>query len=129
MSRLTDVARKLRNNSTSAERVLWRAINRNQIEGFRFRRQVPLAGYVVDFACHDAKLVIEVDGATHSTEAEIEYDRRRETAIVAEGYAIVRFRNDKVYESLDAVVDAILLKLQSLRPRIAAPESPVCPAR
>jgi len=70
MHRLTPVVRRLRRDATPAEKLLWRAINREQT-GFRFRRQVPLGGYVVDFACQEARLVIELDGATHSTDEEL----------------------------------------------------------
>ena len=55
-------ARQLRNHPTDAERCLWQALRLRNLEGFRFRRQVPLAGYVVDFLCPQARLVVEVDG-------------------------------------------------------------------
>jgi very-short-patch-repair endonuclease len=75
--RLTPVARKLRRNATDAERRLWHGVRREQIAGFKFRRQVILDGFVVDFAWYDARLVIEVDGATHSTDAEVARRVRR----------------------------------------------------
>jgi very-short-patch-repair endonuclease len=75
--RLTPIAQRLRREATKAERILWRAINRGQIEGFKFRRQVPLCGYIVDFACHEARLVVELDGATHSTDDELAADADR----------------------------------------------------
>ena len=69
--------------------------------------------------CHDAKLVVEIDGATHSSDAELAHDARRQSALEAAGYVVVRFYNAHVYEQTDSVVDAILLKLLSLRPRSA----------
>ena len=122
MHRLTPVARKLRSNATSAEKLLWRALRGKQLEGFRFRRQVPIAGYVADFACHEARLVVEIDGATHSTDAELAHDARRQSALEAAGYVVLRVYNTDVYEQIDSVVDAILLKLHALRPRLT-PES------
>lgn len=117
--RLTPIARRLRRDATSAEKLLWRALRGKQLEGFRFRRQVPLAGYVADFACHEARLVVEIDGATHSTDAELAHDARRQSALEAAGYVVLRVYNTDVYEQIDSVVDAILLKLHALRPRRA----------
>jgi len=121
--RLTPIARKLRREATPAERILWRAINREQIAGFRFRRQAPIAGYIVDFACQEAKLIIEVDGATHSTNIELVRDATRDAALERAGYAILRFRNAEIYDNLDGAIETILLKLGALRPRIAPTDS------
>lgn len=57
-------ARDLRNNATDAERAPWRALRGRQIDGYRFRRQVPIAGYIADFACPQLKLIVELDGAS-----------------------------------------------------------------
>ncbi len=121
--RLTPIAQRLRREATKAERILWRAINRGQIEGFKFRRQVPLCGYIVDFACHEARLVVELDGATHSTEDELAADADRQKKIEDEGYAVLRFRNAEVYDNLDGVIETMWLKVGALRPRLAADES------
>jgi very-short-patch-repair endonuclease len=92
-SRLTPVARSLRRNATSVERRLWQGLRREQVAGFRFRRQVPLGGFIADFACLEARLVVEVDGATHSTDQEIERDTARSTALRAQGFDVLRFTN------------------------------------
>ena len=63
-------ARDLRNNSTDAERALWQALRGRQLEGFRFRRQVPIAGYIADFLCPKSKLTIELDGGQHAEQGE-----------------------------------------------------------
>jgi very-short-patch-repair endonuclease len=68
------LARKLRSDQTAAERSLWAALRRHGIEGFRFRRQAVPCGFIVDFACYEARLIVEVDGATHSTETELAKD-------------------------------------------------------
>ncbi len=96
---------------------MWRALRGKALEGFRFRRQAPIAGYVADFACHDAKLIVEIDGATHSTEEELAHDARRQASLEAAGYAVLRFYNVDVYEHLDSVVDAVVARLKELRPR------------
>ena len=121
--RLTPIARRLRHEATKAERILWRAIYRGQLDGFKFRRQVPICGYVVDFACHEARLVVELDGATHSTVEELAADNVRQTKIEDEGYAVLRFRNAEFYDNLDGVAETILLKLRALRPRLDATDS------
>jgi len=121
--RLTPIAQRLRREATKAERILWRAINRGQIEGFKFRRQVPLCGYIVDFACHEARIVVELDGATHSTDDELAADADRQKKIEDEGYAVLRFRNAEVYDNLDGVIETMWLKVGALRPRLAADES------
>jgi very-short-patch-repair endonuclease len=108
----------LRRNATSAERRLWQALRRKQIGGFRFRRQVILGGFIADFACLEARLIVEVDGATHSTEEEVSRDLRRTDGLAAQGFAVLRFANDDVYRNLDGVAETIAIKLRELRPRI-----------
>ncbi|RBP05128.1 very-short-patch-repair endonuclease [Roseiarcus fermentans] len=112
------MARALRRDATSAERRLWSGLRREQIGGFRFRRQVILAGFIADFACLEARLVIEVDGATHSTDDERARDAARSAAIEAQGFSVLRFTNDEVFRNLDGVLETIRLKLAELRPRI-----------
>ena len=116
--RLASLARELRRNATSAERRLWQGLRRKEVAGFRFRRQVPLAGFIADFAAFDARLVIEVDGATHSTDDELARDTARRAALAAQGFAVLRFTNDDVFRNLDGVLETIRLKLTELRPRI-----------
>ena len=118
--RLTTIARKLRKDATNAERRLWQRLRREQVEGCKFRRQVVLSGFIVDFACYKAQLVVEVDGATHSTDAEIARDATRDAAVRAQGYAILRFTNDEVYHNLDGVLETVRLKLIALRPPVEA---------
>jgi very-short-patch-repair endonuclease len=116
-NRLKPVARKLRTNATSAERRLWIGTRREQIEGFKFRRQVVLNGFIVDFACYEARLVLEVDVATHSTDAEAARDGARSAALIAQGYAILRFTNDEVFHNIEGVLETIRLQLIELKPR------------
>ncbi len=98
-------ARTLRNNATPAERILWQELRLLKSEGRHFRRQVRLAGYVADFACHYPKLVIELDGGQHGDA--IEYDTQRTIALNKEGYEVLRFWNNDVLEALEGVVDRI----------------------
>jgi len=114
---LTPLARSLRSNATSAERRLWQGLRRKQVVGFRFRRQVVLDGFIVDFVCFDARLVIEVDGATHSTDEETARDAARSATLAASGFEILRFTNDDIYRNLDGALETIWAKLMELRPR------------
>jgi very-short-patch-repair endonuclease len=116
--RLTPVAQSLRRNATSAEHRLWQGLRRGQVAGFRFRRQVILGGFIADFASFDARLIVEVDGATHSTDEEIARDAARSAALVAQGFAILRFTNDDVFRNLDGVLETARGRLMELRPRI-----------
>ncbi|MGN6153360.1 MAG: endonuclease domain-containing protein [Lysobacteraceae bacterium] len=105
MTTLRQHARRLRNEATDAERLLWQALRRREIEGFRFRRQVPLAGYIVDFLCPQAKLVVEVDGDQHASA--IEYDEARTARLVDAGYCVLRYANRDVLSRLCDVLDDI----------------------
>lgn len=118
---LQPLARALRKDQTSAEKRLWFALRKLDLEGFRFRRQVEMLGYIVDFACFEARLVVEIDGATHSTDRELAYDSRREAKLVEAGNTLLRFTNGDVYENLDGVLETIRLKLLELKPEGAAP--------
>ena len=115
---LTPLARTLRRNATRAERRLWQGLRREQVAGFRFRRQVILGRLIVEFACLDARIIVEVDGATHSTDEEIARDAARSATLAAEGFDILRFTNEDVYCNLDGVLETIRVKLTELRPRI-----------
>jgi very-short-patch-repair endonuclease len=99
-----DFARTLRRRQTSAEDLLWQQLRGRRL-GLKFRRQVPIAGYVVDFFCFDAKLMIELDGRQHAMEAE--YDVRRTAELEAHGLTILRFRNEAVRNNLDGVLACI----------------------
>lgn len=105
-----DYARKLRRDSTEAEKRLWRAL-RSQLPDAKFRRQVPLGLYFADFCSHAARLIIEVDGGQHADA--IERDRVRTKFIENEGYRVIRFWNNEVIENLDGVVETIAAALRS----------------
>ena len=119
-TRLASLARSLRRNATSAERRLWQGLRHTEVGGFRFRRQVALGGSIADFAAFDARLVIEGNGATHSTDEGVARDAARTAALAAQGFAILRFTNDEVFHNLDGVLETVRLKLIELRPRIDA---------
>ena len=98
-------ARALRGNLTDAERRLWNHLRRKQIDGHRFRRQVPIGPYIADFVCLDAKLVIEVDGGQHNDNAH--NDARRTALIEAQGFRVLRFWNNDVLGNTEGVLEVI----------------------
>ena len=101
------LAKALRRKLTRAEVILWQNLRRNAIDGIKFRRQHPIGPYVTDFVCLRAKLVVEVDGETHSTEAERAHDARRRAFMAKFGWKEIRVGNDDVYKNLDGVLEAI----------------------
>ena len=88
--KITLRARVLRQESTVAERDLWALLRGNRIEGWKFRRQSGVAGYVVDFVCHNPRLVVEVDGPVHDEPEQVKFDNQRTAEIEAEGFAVLR---------------------------------------
>jgi very-short-patch-repair endonuclease len=105
---MTKRARSLRRELTDAERKLWYALRAHRLAGLSFRRQTPCGPFIADFLCAEARLVIEVDGATHSTEDEIVYDRRRDEWFVAKRDRVLRLTNDEIYRNLDGIRETIL---------------------
>lgn len=103
----THRARQLRNNMTETEWRLWSRLRNRQIDGYKFRRQVPVGPYFVDFLCISARLAIEVDGPFHEDES----DRRKTARLEAEGYRVLRIPVTDIDDTLDDVVDGIYLKL------------------
>jgi very-short-patch-repair endonuclease len=102
-----DTARRSRANSTGAEEILWRHLRRSPVLGTHFRRQVPIGGYVADFACMAARLVIEVDGSQHAEGPVAESDKERTRWLEAEGYRVLRFWNNDIRQNIDGVLEAI----------------------
>ena len=107
-------ARKLRNQATDAEQRLWQHLRRRQLGGYRFRRQVPICGYIADFACLEARLVIELDGAQH--EERHHYDERRDRRFEAQGFRVLRFWDNQVFQETQAVLEVVLHALESTCP-------------
>lgn len=109
-------ARQLRANQTRAERTLWRRLREMIADGFHFRRQAPIGNYVVDFVCHTAKSVIEVDGGQHGHDRTIAHDESRTAWLAGRGYRVIRFWNNDVIENLTGIVASIRESLESPPP-------------
>ena len=99
-------ARQLRGNSTNAEARL----RHRQLQKYKFRRQVPIGPFVVDFLCAERRLVIELDGGQHASN--IEHDKRRDAWLQDRGYSTLRFWNNQVLVETDAVLEKIIRVLE-----------------
>src|SRR6266404_2835045 len=97
-------ARQLRSNPTDAEMRLWSKLRRKQIDGHRFRRQVPIGPYIADFVCLERRLVIEVDGGQHS---ESIADDARTAWLEGQGFCVLRFWNNDVLGNTEGVLTVI----------------------
>jgi len=109
-------ARYLRRNRTATERRLWWQLRELKRIGFKFRQQVPIDHFIVDFACLSQRLIIEVDGGTHSTDQEVARDARRERHLKDQGFRIVRVWNSDVRQNIGRVMDMIVGELETPTP-------------
>ena len=100
------LAKEFRQDMTRVEDILWNELRDNQLGGYHFRRQQVIAGFIVDFYCHKARLIVEVDGEIH--ECLWKRDRARERILMGKGLRIIRFKNDEVFNHLSKVLATIL---------------------
>ncbi|WP_193725758.1 endonuclease domain-containing protein [Ferruginivarius sediminum] len=106
-------ARHLRRQQTKTEARLWRALRMRQLGGVKFRRQHPVGRYILDFACPELGLAIEVDGGQHALRAG--HDNVRTAALARHGYTVLRFWNNEVLENIEGVMDRILAVIHERR--------------
>ncbi len=99
---LANFARRLRRNSTEAEKALWRALRSRTLRHVKFRRQAPIGKYIVDFVAFEQHLIIEVDGGQHASD-----DPARTRFLEAEGFRVLRFWNNDVLQNIDGVLSTI----------------------
>ncbi|HVO69687.1 MAG TPA: type ISP restriction/modification enzyme, partial [Aggregatilineaceae bacterium] len=126
---LKPAARELRRERTPAEDRLWQRLRHQQL-GCKFRRQQSIDRFIVDYYCHEASLIVEVDGPVHDYTPE--EDSLRQAYLESLGYQVIRFRNEDVFESLDGVVELIMEALRNSPPASSDPQGnflPASPAR
>jgi very-short-patch-repair endonuclease len=99
-------SKQLRQQMTPEEKILWEQLRRNNLKGLHFRRQQIIDGFIVDFYCHKARLVIEVDGEVHNQQ--LESDRERDKILSARGLKILRITNQDVKNNLQEVLKKII---------------------
>lgn len=110
-----EFAQKLRTDMTEAEKKLWAQLRARRLSGRKFKRQVPIGSFIVDFVCLEEKLIIEVDGSQHTDE--IGYDENRTNFLERHGYNVVRFWNNDVMARMPIVLESILAALSRTRER------------
>jgi very-short-patch-repair endonuclease len=113
-------ARSLRANFTNAERIIWSALRGHRMSGARFRRQTPIGPYIVDFVCHAARLVIEIDGGQHFESKEEQRDARRDAYLTGKGFRVLRFNNHDVMSNRQGVLETIAAAIEHA-PSLALP--------
>jgi very-short-patch-repair endonuclease len=114
-------ARVLRKRATEPERILWRHLRNRNFAGYKFRRQHPVDGYILDFYCPAAKLAIELDGGGHNYRPGQIRDRRRSELLAHQGITVLRFWNHQVGRELESVLQAIWFALQERFQRKPSP--------
>ena len=110
-------AKQMRRNPTDIEHRLWQILRARRLGGWKFRRQVCVGTYIVDFVCHAAKLIVEVDGGHHC----VERDGGRDLWLESQGFHILRFWNNDIFENEEGVLSAILLRLEASADRSPLP--------
>ena len=112
-------ARSMRHESAAAETKLWTQLRDRKLDGWKFRRQQPIAPFIADFYCAELKLIVEIDGDSHGQREE--YDASRTRHLERDGCHVIRFVNDDVFRHTDAVLAEILSQCQRLSPRWPSP--------
>ncbi len=104
-------AKQMRSEPTEEEDILWQSLRGRKLEKLKFKRQVPVGNYIVDFVCMEENLIVEVDGVQH---ADSSYDKRRDDDLSERGFTILRFWNDEVRNELVMMCDTILAATKRL---------------
>ncbi len=115
-ARLTKFARAMRQQPTDAERKLWWILRCKGLAGYRFRRQRPVAAYILDFYCPSRRLAVELDGGQHGDDRQVDYDQVRTTQLRELGVRVLRFDDREVLKNPDAVCQEIYRQLESTWP-------------
>jgi len=105
-AKLTQLAKRLRKNSTKAEARLWSRLRAKQLEGIKFRRQQPIENFIVDFVSFEKRIVIEVDGGQHAVHKN--NDKVRDKFLLQNGYKVLRFWDNEVFDNIDGVLEVIM---------------------
>lgn len=105
---MSSLARDLRKRLTPAEKILWRLLRDRRLRDLKFRRQFPIGPFVADFCCYELRLVIELDGGIHAEAQPAARDRERDAYIRGLGFTILRFPNQWVFGTAEAVLEEVL---------------------
>ncbi len=110
----TSRARALRKRQTPAEEKMWYYLRARRFMKLKFRRQVPLGRYYVDFECREYKIVVEVDGFHHASEYQKEYDKKRTIFLEDCGYTVLRVWNNQILHKTDSTLDYLHVEISKI---------------
>ena len=113
VERLTRFAKAMRREPVANERTLWKLLRDRSLEGLKFRRQVPMGRYILDFVCFQHRLIVEADGPTHADSA---HDRERDAWLRGQGFMVLRFANCLIEQNPQSVLDAIVAATENPSP-------------
>jgi len=113
MHPLLPLARRFRKEHTRAELLLWLYLRNKQVKGIKFKRQVPIGRYIVDFASIQQKLIIEIDGGQHNEDIQKQKDNQRTQFLESQGYRVIRVWNNEIMHNIEGVVEVLHLSLPS----------------
>ena len=122
---IVDLARQLRHKQTPAEESLWECLRNRRVTRAKFRRQYPLVRYIADFYCHEAGLVVELQGGVHSVKEQRDYDAVRQETIEQQGIRVITFANREVEHDLEGVLLKIIEALTPTTPDVSGSVSPL----
>ena len=111
-SLLLEHSKKMRNQPTEAERLLWNVLSNKQLDGYKFRRQHIIGNYIADFICLKTNLIVEIDGSIHQLPENKVSDKERTEWLQEEGYRVIRFTNNEILSDLDKVLEEIQQELE-----------------
>lgn len=114
MEEILNNAKELRENQTEQEKRLWYELRNRRFFNLKFKRQVPIGNYIVDFLCVEKMLIIELDGGQHNFDKNVSYDNQRTMFLEGLGYKVLRFWNNDINENLEGVLQQIAMTAQVL---------------
>jgi len=126
LPQLKQTRRRLRNDRSPAEHILWRYLKGRRLLGYKFRRQHSIGRYIVDFYCPELRLAIEVDGDSHFSELAMTNDRRREMIMRQLCVWTIRVRNDEIRKDVLGVIDILKQKIIQHHPNPSSTEEGAC---
>ena len=115
---IRNIAKQLRKSMTDAEKILWFYLQKKQFHNLKFRRQQPIGNYIVDFACLEKNIIIELDGGQHNETHNIEYDAKRDEFLKSHGFKVIRIWNNEIFENIDGVLEYLE---RAIAPHLTSP--------
>lgn len=114
---LKELARQLRNNPTKSEKILWKYLKGDKLNGYDFHRQKPIGRFIYDFYCYELRLVIELDGYTHHFEEVQENDKAKDMYVEELGFTMLRFADERIFKDINNVLLEIIYYTEEFEKR------------